>query len=638
MRTLLPALDAGRDRGVIRIGDQWAIAVASPIEAPDRLGWLVLAQPLTQPEMQRLSRLSAVNLSASVRDAADLGHGLAGLPLGKVTERIHGERVLYRVSALDPLQQGVQPRLVLNHSLSAALAEYDTMKWQLGAFGLLALVLVIGLSGWLARGIVQPIRDLDDATRRFGRGEDVHVTSDSDDEVGRLATSFNAMVAAIDERERRITHVALHDGLTGLPNRKLFLEQLDQALARRRDGQRLVVAYVDLDDFKLINDTLGHPAGDGLLCAIASMVSDELDDAIIARFGGDEFAILMSDVAPELDLPALADRLQACFARKVMLDGQEIEVTASLGISVAPNDGLDTEKLLKNADLALYRAKQSGKGAHHFFEASLDELARKRRQMELDLRRAIRDGEFELHFQPLYSLQEERLMAFEALIRWQHPTAGIIQPLDFIPLAEETGLIVPIGEWVVREACRQAATWPDKLAVAVNVSPKQFGNNALITTVLQALAGSRLAPGRLELEITESIFITNVEKTLGTLHGLRKLGVKIALDDFGTGYSSLSYLRSFPFDKLKIDQSFVRDLSEGSNANAMIRAITALAGALGMETLAEGVEDQSQADILRREGCDQIQGYLLSKPISADKVHAVIQRLSMPQQRKLGMA
>ena len=294
-----------------------------------------------------------------------------------------------------------------------------------------------------------------------------------------------------------------------------------------------------------------------------------------------------------------------------------------MGIAVASSDGVDGTTLMKNADLALYRAKRDGKATYNFFEPSLDEQARHRRQMELDLRLAIRDGGFDLYFQPLYSMHEERLKAFEALIRWPHAD-GMNSPADFIPLAEDTGLIVQIGEWVIREACRQAASWPGDLSVAVNISPKQFQSPNLATVVLSALASSGLPANRLELEITESIFISNVEKTLEALHSLRALGVRIALDDFGTGYSSLSYLRSFPFDKLKIDQSFVRDLSQGGNANAMIRAITTLADALGMETLAEGVEDEEQAEILRKEGCHQIQGYLLSKPIDAHAVHVFI--------------
>ncbi|WP_232014682.1 putative bifunctional diguanylate cyclase/phosphodiesterase [Sphingopyxis sp. EG6] len=398
-------------------------------------------------------------------------------------------------------------------------------------------------------------------------------------------------------------------------------------MLRRRDDMQLMVVYVDLDDFKVVNDTLGHPAGDTLLRNVAAHLQDVLGDAIVARLGGDEFAILLSDLPATENLAALADRLQDCFDRSIVIDGQQADASASLGIAVAPADGVDGITLMKNADLALYRAKRDGKSTYQFFERSLDEQARYRRQMELDLRLAIRDGGFELHFQPLYSLQEERLKAFEALIRWPHPERGMISPAEFIPLAEETGLIVQIGEWVVREACRQAASWPGDLAVAVNISPKQFLSPNLATVVLSALATSGLPATRLELEITESIFISNVERTLDALHGLRKLGVRIALDDFGTGYSSLSYLRSFPFDKLKIDQSFVRDLTAGGNANAVIRAITTLADALGMETLAEGVEDEAQAEILRQEGCRQIQGYLLSRPINARAVHEFIDEM-----------
>jgi diguanylate cyclase (GGDEF)-like protein len=620
---LWDALEGGQEHGIIRIGDKLALAAASPIEVPDTIGWLVLAQPLDAAEMQRLSKLAAVDIDARVLRAAQLPVGLKSASLGQVVESGDSERVLHHVTALPALQQGLRPRLVLDHSLSKALGEYSGLQWLLAALAAAGLTLVIILSWRVARTITRPLSALDTATRLLGEGKDAKVEVTSDDEIGRLGASFNAMVAAIEERERQITHVALHDGLTNLPNRKLFVEQLDQALARRRDDAQLMIVYVDLDDFKVVNDTLGHPAGDALLRNVAAHLQGVLGEAIVARLGGDEFAILLGDLPASENLAALADRLQACFDRPIMIDGQQADASASMGIAVAPGDGIDGTTLMKNADLALYRAKRDGKATYHFFEQSLDEQARHRRQMELDLRLAIRDGGFELYFQPLYSMHEERLKAFEALIRWPHAD-GMISPVDFIPLAEETGLIVQIGEWVIREACRQAASWPDDLSVAVNISPKQFQSPNLATIVLSALASSGLPAHRLELEITESIFISNVEKTLESLHSLRALGVRIALDDFGTGYSSLSYLRSFPFDKLKIDQSFVRDLTQGGNANAMIRAITTLADALGMETLAEGVEDEAQAEILRQEGCHQIQGYLLSKPIDARAVHVFI--------------
>ena len=380
----------------------------------------------------------------------------------------------------------------------------------------------------------------------------------------------------------------------------------------------------------MVNDTLGHPAGDALLREIAQCLTATLGDAQVARLGGDEFAILMVEKDPAASLMPLAERIQECFERQTLIEGRQTECSASIGIAVAPGDGEDGVTLLKHADLALYRAKREGKSNFHFFEPALDEQARRRREMELDLRLAIKEGHFELHFQPLYSLREEKLQGFEALVRWKHPTKGLISPAEFIPLAEETGLILQIGEWVVHEACRAASHWPGDLTVAVNVSPKQFLASGLTCTILQALSRSGLEPRRLELEITESIFIAEVEKTLSMLHTLRELGVRIALDDFGTGYSSLSYLRQFPFDKIKIDRSFVRDLAEeGNNAHAVIRAITTLAEALGMDTLAEGVEDPQQREVLRREGCQYIQGFLLSKPLPAAEIDALINGYSV---------
>ncbi len=426
--TLWTRLDAGSTRGIIASDKGLALAAAAPIEAPDLIGWLVIAQPLDRAELDRLVELAPIALEAQVAEVGSQPQWLRGAAANAVFEReAAGERFLYHVSDLAVLQDGIAPRLVLRHGLAESLAAYASLKW------------------WLT------------------------------------------------------------------------------------------------------------------LLAVG-------------------------------------------------------------GIALAPGDGEDGLTLMKNADLALYRAKQEGKAAYHFFEPALDEAARQRRQLELDLRAAIKEGAFELNFQPLYSLAEKRLTGFEALIRWNHPTRGRVSPVEFIPLAEETGLIVPIGEWVLREACHQASTWPTDVSVAVNVSPKQFAATGVASTVLSALSASGLAPQRLELEITESIFIADVDQTLATLHSLRNLGVRIALDDFGTGYSSLSYLRSFPFDKVKIDKSFVEDLGTSSNGHAVIRAITTLADALGMETLAEGVEDVAQFEVLEREGCQNIQGYLFSRPVAADAV------------------
>ncbi len=618
-------LDEGQQHGIIRIGDQLSLAAASPIEAPDLIGWLVLAQPLDKAELGRLAQLAAIDLEARVASESSLPEWMQAAAIGKVFEHTTDSRSLYQVSNLPVLEDGLEPRLVLRHSLSTSLAQYAKLQHLLVILALVGVALVVALSWRVARTVTGPLQKLDEATRLIGEGREVELKIDTDDEIGRLATSFNQMVSDIDERERKIIHVGLHDDLTGLPNRRLFVEQFGHALGRMKGGERLLIIYADLDNFKVVNDTLGHPSGDALLRDVADHLHHNLPEALVARLGGDEFAILLEELNPDTNLAVVAERVQKCFARTIVLDGQQAECSASIGIAVAPGDGGDGITLMKHADLALYRAKSEGKSTYHFFEPALDEQARQRRQAELDLRLALREGHFELNFQPLYNLKEEKLTGFEALIRWNHPERGRINPKEFIPLAEETGLILPIGEWVVREACHQASRWHGDISVAVNISPKQFAYPGLANTILQALSASGLAPSRLELEITESIFIADVEQTLATLHGLRDLGVRIALDDFGTGYSSLSYLRSFPFDKVKIDRSFVEDLSNGGNAHAVIRAITTLADALGMETLAEGVELTEQLDVLRREGCRNIQGYLFSKPVAASEVAGLLE-------------
>jgi diguanylate cyclase (GGDEF)-like protein len=623
--TLWARLDAGSTRGIIGSGEGLALAAAAPIEAPDLVGWLVIAQPLDRDELDRLVELAPIALEAHVVEATRQPAWLRAAAADTVFEREEGERFLYHVSDLAVLQDGITPRLVLRHALDESLAAYASLKWWLVALAAGGIVLVIGLSWKVARSVTEPLQQLDEATRLIGEGRDVNLAIATGDEIERLAVSFNQMVAAIEERERQIIHVGLHDGLTDLPNRKLFTEQLAGVLTRRRKDEQVMVAYVDLDDFKMVNDTLGHPAGDALLRMVADHLREDLPDAVIARLGGDEFAILIDGIDAAQSLGNIADSLQRSFARPMTINGQSAPCSASIGIAMAPGDGVDGTTLMKNADLALYRAKREGKSTYHFFEPALDEAARQRRQLEIDLRAAIRDGGFELVFQPLYSLAEKRLTGFESLIRWNHPQRGRVNPVEFIALAEETGLIIPIGEWVLREACHQATTWPGDVSVAVNVSPKQFAATGLASTVISALSASGLEPHRLELEITESIFIADVDATLSTLHGLRNLGVKIALDDFGTGYSSLSYLRSFPFDKVKIDKSFVEDLGTSSNGHAVIRAITTLADALGMETLAEGVEDFAQFEVLEREGCRHIQGYLFSRPVAAGEVAALLE-------------
>ncbi len=619
------ALDRGDNRGVVAVNNQLALAVAAPINMPDLAGWLLLVEPLGRSELDRLSRLSAVPIRARATTVDQLPREVARLAGGEIGSlAIDGHDQLVRVSALASLQDGLNPRLMLTHSLDDAVSGYVWLKLILLAVMVIGLALAAYLSVRLAESITRPLAALADATQRFAKGEVAKVTIGGDDEFGTLARSFNAMVDAIDERERQVAHVSLHDGLTDLPNRRLFIEKLDRAIARQDDQSRTLVAFIDLDDFKAVNDTLGHPIGDELLRAVAARLGAALPDALIARFGGDEFGVLLSGLGPADDLTHYARELYGCLVAELSIQGHRVPLSASCGIAVGPADGTDRETLIKNADLALYRAKRDGKRAFHFFESSLDEEARRRHKLELDLHRAIREGELELYFQPLCMISDRRLKGFEALMRWNHPERGMISPAEFIPIAEESSLIVPMGEWAIREACRIAAGWNGDFSVAVNISPRQFSSPVLAQTIVQALAASGLAANRLELEITESIFIGNVQRTLDVLHSMRSLGVRISLDDFGTGYSSLSYLRSFPFDKLKIDQSFVRDLDGTNNAHAIVRAITTLAHALGIEALAEGVELPIQVEMLEREGCDQIQGFLISRPMPAGEVARLI--------------
>jgi diguanylate cyclase (GGDEF)-like protein len=382
------------------------------------------------------------------------------------------------------------------------------------------------------------------------------------------------------------------------------------------NGSHFALHCLDLDQFKVINDTLGHPAGDALLIESGHRLLEAAKGHFVARLGGDEFVVLQSLRGDRNATDHLATDILQTMRQPFRIDGNEVMPSTSIGIAMAPEDGVDAETLLRSADLALYRAKEAGRGTFAFFEESLNERAQERRQIETDLRAALLRGEFELYYQPLFDLEQNRICSFEALIRWRHPERGLVSPADFIPVAEDTGLIIPIGAWVIREACAQATRWPEHVRIAVNVSPVQFHRAALHETILRALADSGLAPSRLEVEITESIFLEGSDATLKLLHSLRSLGVRIALDDFGTGYSSLSYLQSFPFDKLKIDRSFIQNLLTRDGASAIVRAITELAHALDIETTAEGVEETAQLMELRSHGCSSVQGFLFAEPMS----------------------
>lgn len=427
--------------------------------------------------------------------------------------------------------------------------------------------------------------------------------------------------------QAKISHMALHDGLTNLPNRLFFQEQMESRLGHLGRGQKFAVLCFDLDRFKSVNDTLGHAFGDRLLRQVAERMRKCLREGdTLARLGGDEFAILQSQVGHAEDASALAARLIDDIAVPFDLDGHQAAIGVSIGIAIAPVDGRQPEQLLKSADIALYRAKAEGKGTYRFFEPEMDRLMQARRELELDLRDAIAKEQFELHYQPLVNLKTETISGFEALLRWNHPVRGPVEPLAFIPLAEETSLIVPIGEWVLRTACTEAAKWPKELAVAVNLSAVQFRMRGLPHMVASALAHSGLSAHRLQLEITESVLLIENASTLETLHQLRALGVRISMDDFGTGYSSLSYLRSFPFDKIKIDGSFVHGLAQDPDSRAIVRAVASLGTSLGMVTTGEGVETREEVDFLRREGCTEAQGYFFGKAMTASEVKRTLAR------------
>jgi diguanylate cyclase (GGDEF)-like protein/PAS domain S-box-containing protein len=427
--------------------------------------------------------------------------------------------------------------------------------------------------------------------------------------------------------QAQISHMARHDALTNLPNRTLFREQLEQALHRVKRDEQVAVLCLDLDHFKDVNDSLGHPIGDELLKAVASRLRQCVREGdTVSRLGGDEFAIVQ--VGSELqasEVSSLAGRLVEAVGAPYEIDGHQVIVGASIGISLSPEDSSDPDQLLKNADMALYRAKADGRGIYRFFEAAMDARAQARRLLELDLRAALVRNEFEVYYQPIHNLKADQIIAFEALVRWNHPLRGTIAPLKFIPLAEETGLIVQIGDWVLRQACVDAAGWSQQdVRVAVNLSPVQFKSRNLVPSVTSALAASGLAANRLELEITESVLLQDSEATLATLHKLRDFGVRISMDDFGTGYSSLSYLRSFPFDKIKIDRSFVHELASRDDSMAIVRAVTGLGKSLGISTTAEGVETSEQLALLRLEGCTEVQGYLFSAPRPAAEVEGLL--------------
>jgi diguanylate cyclase (GGDEF)-like protein/PAS domain S-box-containing protein len=432
------------------------------------------------------------------------------------------------------------------------------------------------------------------------------------------------VVEDVTERRRadeKIEHMAHYDALTDLPNRVLFREQIERELKRAARGEQFALLYIDIDEFKGINDSLGHHVGDELLKTIATRIRGCIKDGdLIARLGGDEFAVIQTAVESVADVENFVERIYREIRQPYQCLGHQLSTDASIGIALAPQDGTELDQLIKNADLAMYAAKSGGRRTRRFFEPAMDASAKARLIMEQDLRQALVNGGFEIHYQPLLNLSRNEVSGCEALLRWRHPERGMISPAEFIPVAEDTGLINELGDWVLRTACAEAATWPDHIRLAVNVSPVQLKCQTLALRIAGALAASGLNPSRLEIEITEAVLIRDDEAALAILHQLRDIGVRIALDDFGTGYSSLSYLKRFPFDKIKIDRCFVTDIEEADGSASIVQAVVNIAATLDMTTTAEGVETDAQRDMLRKLGCTEMQGYLFSAPKPAADV------------------
>jgi diguanylate cyclase (GGDEF)-like protein len=461
------------------------------------------------------------------------------------------------------------------------------------------------------------LADRHDVLKGMEFGADEYLTKpvDFDMLVARTQASLRQVERMKSQKGEQLAHMAHHDALTGLVNRVLLYERLNEALGTVRAAGGFAVLFLDLDRFKTINDSLGHGIGDDLLKQVGARLSEcvRVGDTV-ARLGGDEFAVIQASECQPEDADALARRIRKELQAEFEIAGHQMTVDTSIGIALAPVDGTDPDRLLKHADLALYEAKRKGRGQHKFFEPEMAERMELRRMVEADLRGAVERDQFELYYQPLYNLKDKRIVGFEALLRWHHPERGMLAPADFIPIAEDTGLINPIGDWVLKTACAEAMTWPSDYNLAVNISAVQVRSCTLVLKVAAVLANSGLPARRLELEVTESLFLEGSEDALATLEQLRDLGVAVVIDDFGTGYSSLSYMKDYPFDKVKIDRAFVCDVTHDRQSASIVRAVAELAQALEMGSTAEGIETQQHLDVVLAEGCTHAQGFLLGRP------------------------
>ncbi|MCA1412469.1 EAL domain-containing protein [Bradyrhizobium sp. NBAIM20] len=519
---------------------------------------------------------------------------------------------LYRLPP-ELLRAGTPHRDIIRHRVTSGILEGEASDFA--------------AERQIARLEALPIHAVSSRIDAFADGRLICVTRQPMAGGGWVATHLD--VTEQRRSEAKITYMAEHDALTELPNRVLLKARLEPALADTRGGNlHLAVLLLDLDRFKEVNDTLGHPAGDLLLRSVAARLLDCIrETTFVARLGGDEFAIVDYVTNPAADAASLAEAIHGALSEPFDLGDHQVIVGTSIGIALAPRDGADSDTILRSADLALYSAKSGGRGAFRFFEPELDRLLHARRNLERDLRKALARSEFELHYQPFVNLKSGETCGFEALLRWHHPERGLVSPGEFIPVAEETGLILPLGEWVLRTACAEAAKWRSDLKIAINLSPAQFRSKELVSTIVSALAASGIAADRLELEVTETVIMHDSGTVFAALSQLRELGVRIALDDFGTGYSSLSFLQKFPFDKIKIDRSFVSELSSPmEEPHRIARAVVQFATSLGKTSTAEGVETAEQLDILRQEGCVEAQGFHLSPPIRASTIARLADR------------
>ena len=555
----------------------------------------------------------------------------------------------------------VIPLLVLTYTLHGYFIPGGNANIIAGRLqDLLALPILVAFTGLLMAGGGYVVWDLASAISRTATlvttaQPSSPTTVSRSDEIGTLMASFNRMIATIEQqsdeinqfpkRLEQLTRQAFRDPLTNLPNRALFMDRLTHGLTRaQRRHEHLAVLFLDLDRFKVVNDTLGHSVGDQLLVEVSRRLTSALRPGdTVARLGGDEFGILLEDVADAETAETVALRVEESLGKPYPFEGREVFVTASIGIALSSAKLGLPEEILRDADLAMYHAKAKGKARHEVFDGSMSAPALDRMDLEMDLRSAISRHEFRLHYQPILRLDTGKITEVEALIRWQHEKRGLLQPDEFIGLTEETGLIVPIGQWVLSEACKQARLWQVEypttppLVMSVNLSAKQFQNPKLVEEITQALDESGLAASCLKLEITESTVMQDAPVTLTKLNELKELGVRLAIDDFGTGYSSLGYLKRFPVDTLKIDRSFVKGLSPDGGDNAIVRAVVTVAKSLNMDVTAEGVETEGQLAELKALGCDRGQGFLFARPVTAERV-APLLASDQPKEKEVARA